>query len=110
MSTTADPRGPRLSTAGHGVKDVSGTRPALPAPVYRNPGLAKDTVQQRPGDMQGLGDGLLQPQWGYAQLLLLLRGPQCLECRTELEHKVRGKRCGRAAGPEGWGGGGQALT
>lgn len=48
--------------------------PRCPLPSTRPPCHVKDTVQQGPGNIQGLGDGLLQPQrgWGDAQLLTLL--------------------------------------
>lgn len=53
--------------------------PSTPTPKRRQP-HAEDTMQQGPGNIQGLRDGLLQPQRSGcdAQLLLVLLLPSLL--------------------------------
>lgn len=53
--------------------------PSVPTPQWQKL-YTKDTVQEGPGNIQGLCDGLLQPQrgGGDAQLLLVLLLPSLL--------------------------------
>lgn len=46
-------------------------RPTPGPPCSARQPQAEDTVQQGPGNIQGLGDGLLQPQWGRGNIQLL---------------------------------------